>query len=167
MPTKPLPVLDRRQSNPDLLSVESQELVAEVHAAPILSKIEEIIGPESRYYNNEPRPAAPRPTAQVRSKSFQDAKPRKSAAVSTPTRTVDVAAPPVQPLHPEVQVQTSHTNATTKYSKPKSNRSLMLRVAHAVSKKSWKLVRYIGGKGKRFMSMMLKAVDPTGGACEA
>jgi hypothetical protein len=43
----------------------------------------------------------------------------------------------------------------------------MLRITHSVSKKSWRLVKYIGEKGKRFMSLMVNAVDPTRGAYEA
>jgi hypothetical protein len=172
-PTRPLSQLDRRQSNPGLVSAESQELLPSKtpvnNITPFVSKIESIIGPESRYYNNEPQPqpVASRSTEQQKSTAVQLAAPQQptTAVMKTPAQTQIVAQ------SAQVQAQrypsTDATTATTKYSKSKSSRPLMQRITHSISKKSWRLVKYIGEKGKRFMSLMVNAVDPTSGAYEA
>ncbi|KAL3769778.1 hypothetical protein ACHAWO_011306 [Cyclotella atomus] len=173
-PIRPLSRLDRRQSNPGLVSAESQELLANEtsvnNTAPFVSKIESIIGPESRYYNGEPQPqpAVSRPTEAHKSTAVQAAAPQKPAVavIKTPASAAQTQIV-AQSAQVQAQPSTDATTAATKYNKSKSSRPLMLRITHSVSKKSWRLVKYIGEKGKRFMSLMVNAVDPTRGAYEA
>ena len=163
-PKRPLSQLDRRQSNPDLVSTDSQELVTVetgINTAPFVSKIESIIGPESRYYNTESAMAKDQQsTPSVVAAAPQASEPQKEVVRETSSV---ITAAPEQTMHLQVQ----SPNATAKCNTSKSQKSLLFRLSHTVSKKSWKLVRYIGEKGKKFMSMMVRSVDPTGGAYEA
>ena len=163
-PIRPLSQLDRRQSNPDLTSADSQELVTIETGngtAPFVSKIESIIGPESRYYNTAPAVAADQQTSPSAVAAAPQASMPQKAVVRKTSNVI--AAAPAQTT--QVQVQTPC--ATTQCNTSKNQKPLLSRLTHAMSKKSWKLVRYIGEKGKRFMSMMVRSVDPTVGAYEA
>ena len=162
-PAKPHSRLDRRQSNPGLSSSENKELgtiETGINASRFVSRIESIIGPESRYYNNKSQTISLQVATQP---VLPKAVVPKKTAKSEPTETVVFANPSqLHVLVSEVQVEASDiSTATTKYNKSKSHRSFMFRMIHVVSKKSWRLVRYIGEKGKRFMSVMAKAADPT------
>lgn len=160
VPTKSLSSLDRGQSNPDLhlQSMGRSERIipappANNQVVPFVSKIELIIGPESRYYNKEPqgppvRAGAPTP------------EPQQSLAPVAPTPPLNEVVQESDPENPET--------ATTPYNcKSSPRRPFMLRLTHSVSKKGWKVVRYIGEKGMRFFSLMVNAVDPTSGTYEA
>lgn len=174
--SKQLSRLDRRQSNPDLLAAgsSSQDLAAieqgaHTTAPQFVSKIESIIGPESRYYNSESQKrstTAPQPTAPRKMVAAQETAPKQQAAVVQKTA-APAPTPTVAQSTQEVLSQPDITTATTKYNKSSNRKPLMTRMTHAVSKKSWRLVRYIGEKGKRFMSLMVKSVDPTRGTYEA
>ena len=172
-PLKPLSPLEREQSNPELAAAESRDdlitLETGVATAPFISKIESIIGPESRYYSNNSGTQPPAQKAVVAAP-----RPYNAAVQSNPPAKVADAVQPTPATLPtqalararpsEVQVHTSEDTAATKSS---SRRPLMLRMTHAMSKKSWRLVCYIGDRGRRFMSLVVRSTDPAGGACDA
>lgn len=174
-PSKPLSRLERRQSNPDLMGADSKELVTAergINAAPFMSKIESIIGPESRYYNNEPQSKATTPRLAEPAKPAAVHKVAPTEKVAVVPKTAKAAAAEIQAESArhstqEVQIKPNNSTATTKYNKSSSRKPIMIRFTHAVSKKSWRLVTYIGEKGKQFMSFMVKSVDPTVTTSEA
>lgn len=174
-PPKPLSPLDRGQSDPDLTGAESRDdlvtLETGVATTPFVSKIELIIGPESRYYSNNNGTQPPAPTAAAAAPrsnnvTVQSNVPHKVADATQPTPATSPSQALIQARPSEVQVQTSEgTTAATKY-KSSPRRPLMLRMTHAMSKKSWRLVCYIGDRGKRFMSIMVHSANPARGACD-
>ncbi|KAL7515823.1 hypothetical protein ACHAWX_000898 [Stephanocyclus meneghinianus] len=139
--TRQLCHLDRRLSDPDLVSAGSHETVpagAVKNSAPVMSKIESIIGPESRYYKNEPQP-------------------QRSALISRPQPTA-AAVEVTSPQPNEVEVHKCGT--TTKYNKSSARRPFMMRMTRSVSKEGWKVVRFIRQKGRRFIVLLVNAMSP-------
>jgi hypothetical protein len=140
--TRQLCHLDRRLSDPDLVSAGSHEkgpAGAVKNSAPVMSKIESIIGPESRYYKNEPQP-------------------QRSAVISRPQPT-PAAVEVTSPRPNEVEVQKCGT--ATKYNTSNARRPFIMRMTRRVSKKGWKVVRFIGERGRRFMVLLVNAMAPT------
>eukprot|EP00804_Cyclotella_cryptica_P027732 CCRYP_020472-RA/>CCRYP_020472-RA protein AED:0.38 eAED:0.45 QI:0/0/0.5/1/0/0/2/513/215 len=134
--------LDRQQSDTDLVSAGSHEIVPAggvKTAIPVMSKIESIIGPESRYYKNEPLP-------------------QRSSVISQPQPTPAVVEATSQP---PIQAELHECGTTTKYNKSSDRRPFMMRMTRRVSKKGWKVVRFIGEKGRRFMVLLVNAMAPT------
>lgn len=135
--TSPSCRLDRRQSDPQSLRIKEEKVEDEKTVeAPYVSKIQLIIGPESDYYKSEiEKPAVA--TAPMATTTTETTTQQQSTTESTAITT----------QQPQEVVKSNNTCS-------KEKRLIFLRVTNAISTKGWKVVKFIGGGGSRFVSSM-------------